>query len=360
MASNALALVSGGSAMSVSGAVRLEGLGDVFKLARALAHAKGFVPKHLLGDENSIAAAILTGLELGLGPMEAMRSIDVIEGRPSMSAELMLARAIRAGVKVKWLTASSDKTRQALRLTREGETHEHEFTAAEAQAAQLTGKDNWKKYMPAMLRARCISGAMRAFCPDVLGSGVYTPDELDSAPQGASSGSPEVRILGDALHEVDEADPSAPDPFEHALHALAQCRSDADLRTWVKAFSLQIERAPDDSRRRGLWDAVKKRARAVVPPVQVALVTRWFGEERDARATPAVEITPDGEVTPAARAMFELQSVETREAGVAWAEDNRDYLASIAPGSSEERVIWKAVENRLDIAIAAELQGMVS
>src|SRR5689334_13297072 len=108
----ALALVEPqASALAVSGSIRINGVADVFALAKSLAKARGFVPKHLLGDEGSIAAAILTGIELGLGPMEAMRSIHVIEGRPTMSADLMLARAIRSGIVVTWIKASATEAR---------------------------------------------------------------------------------------------------------------------------------------------------------------------------------------------------------------------------------------------------------
>jgi hypothetical protein len=37
----------------------------------------------------------------------------------------------------------------------------------------VAGKDNWKRHPAAMLRARCTSAAMRAFCPEYLGAGVY-------------------------------------------------------------------------------------------------------------------------------------------------------------------------------------------
>lgn len=166
------------AALAVSGNVRLDGVGDVFKLAQALSQAEGFIPRGLVGKPNAIAAAILTGLELGLGPMEAMRSIHIVEGKPTMSADLMLARAIRAGIRIEW--EQCDGEAATLKLERSGMKHRHSFTFAEAQRAGLTSKDVWKKYAPAMLRARCVSAALRAFAPDVLGAGVYTPEEVDS------------------------------------------------------------------------------------------------------------------------------------------------------------------------------------
>jgi len=51
------------------------------------------------------------------------------------------------------------------------------FSMKDAQAAQLTGKDNWKKYPAAMLRARCLAAAARAIFADAT-MGMLTPDEL--------------------------------------------------------------------------------------------------------------------------------------------------------------------------------------
>jgi hypothetical protein len=51
------------------------------------------------------------------------------------------------------------------------------FTWEDAVKAGVTGKDNWKNYAPAMLRARSCSAICRVVFPDAI-MGVYTPDEL--------------------------------------------------------------------------------------------------------------------------------------------------------------------------------------
>ena len=110
-----------GNALALAGTVRIDGMGDVFRLADALAKADGFVPRHLSGKPAAIAAVILTGVELGIGPMEAMRGIHVVEGKPTMSAEMMLARARRAGVRTRWLETTDRVARLAVTVPGDAE-----------------------------------------------------------------------------------------------------------------------------------------------------------------------------------------------------------------------------------------------
>src|SRR5262245_52535330 len=71
-------------------------------------HNTSFVPRALTGDPHEVLACILTGQELGLGPMQSLRMINVIEGRPAASAELMRALVNRAGHRVDVVEAKQD------------------------------------------------------------------------------------------------------------------------------------------------------------------------------------------------------------------------------------------------------------
>lgn len=55
-----------------------------------------------------------------------------------------------------------------------------EFTIEEARQAELTSRPPWRKYPRAMLFARAMSQGVRTYCPDVFGTAVYTPEELDA------------------------------------------------------------------------------------------------------------------------------------------------------------------------------------
>lgn len=103
------------------------------------------------------------------------RDYHVIQGRPTLKADAMLARFQAAGGKIKWLELS-DK-RVAAEFTHEScGTFVMEWTIEMAKNAGLTGKDIWNKFPRAMLKARVISEGIRTALPSVL-CGVYTPEE---------------------------------------------------------------------------------------------------------------------------------------------------------------------------------------
>jgi len=143
----------------------------------------GFMPKAIDTAEKAIAVA-MAGRELGIPMMQAIRSIHIIDGKPTMSADLMAALVLRRIPGAKLRVAQSTNELCSVEAARPGdEITPFTFTLKDAQQAGLTSKDVWKKYPRAMLRARCISEAVRAVFPDCL-IGVYTPEELENAFSG--------------------------------------------------------------------------------------------------------------------------------------------------------------------------------
>jgi hypothetical protein len=148
-------------------------------LADTLARSN-LIPRGLTGRPGDITVILLTGRELRMAPMQALNKIHVIEGKPTLSAELMLALVLGAGHELDIL--ESTDLRCAVRARRRGSDHvtEYEFTADQARTAGLLNKKGpWQQYPAAMLRARAITIACRASFPDVLMGGVsYAPEEL--------------------------------------------------------------------------------------------------------------------------------------------------------------------------------------
>ena len=168
----------------------------IFQLASALSRAGGFLPAHLK-SEGELVAVILAGRELGIQPMASIRGIRLIQGQVALDATLQLGLMVRVGCKVRWLEDGSSGS-AALELTRPGhDPHVSRFSLKDAERAGLVKSGgNWSKYPSAMLRARCVSSAGKAYCPDVL-AGVYLPDELDAVGQlrqAQEHDAPDLRI----------------------------------------------------------------------------------------------------------------------------------------------------------------------
>ena len=139
-----------------------------------------FVPTAFRGKPESVFAAILYGSELGLGAMQALNSIHVIEGKPSMSPELMRALVARAGHRLDVKLASNDKVVLWGKRADNDSEATVEWSMKDAQQAGLAGRGAWKTYPRAMLLARATSEICRMIFADVVAGLSYTPEEASS------------------------------------------------------------------------------------------------------------------------------------------------------------------------------------
>lgn len=152
---------------------------DAERAARAMS-ASGFFP-----DAKQAAQAIvkiLAGQELGFGPFASMTGVSIIQGKPTIGANLMAAAVKRTGKYNYRVTEMSDTACELAFFESGQEIGRSRFTMDDAKKASLTGKDNWTKYPRNMLFARALSNGQRWYAPDVFnGALVYTPDELGQA-----------------------------------------------------------------------------------------------------------------------------------------------------------------------------------
>ena len=157
-------------------------LSETMQLGELLA-ASGFFQ-----DSRGAAQAVvkvLAGAEIGFGPIASMTGINVIQGRVSISANLMAAAIKRSG---RYDYRVKEMTPQRCEIEfreRNGDRWEiigsSEFTAQDARQA---GTKNMDKYARNMLFARAMSNGARWYCPDIFGGPVYTPEELGAAVDG--------------------------------------------------------------------------------------------------------------------------------------------------------------------------------
>ena len=107
--------------------------------------------------------------------VSVVEEYSVIQKRPALKAESMLARFQKAGGHIKW-TELSDERCAAIFSHAQCDPVEVDWDLKRAQQAGISGKDNWRKYPRQMLKARVISDGVRLAYPACLG-GMYTPEE---------------------------------------------------------------------------------------------------------------------------------------------------------------------------------------
>lgn len=141
----------------------------------------GFFP-FAIDTPSKALAIILTGGELGMGPMESLRTLHIIKGKVGLPAEYMLARFLERGGKHEWVEYTAQQVE--LKLERHGKTHRERFSMKDAKDAgyiersrNKQGETMYEKEPLAMLRSRAITRAVRAFAPDVTRK-LYSPEEI--------------------------------------------------------------------------------------------------------------------------------------------------------------------------------------
>jgi len=163
----------------------------------------GFLPKAVDTPEKAVAI-MLSGKELGVPAMQALRGITVIQGTPTIKPELMLALCIHRVPEFTFKWGKCDTQTATFICQRPGmaAAYTSTFTMADAKQAGLLAKGgSWNTYPANMLRWRALANALHAVCPDVL-VGVYTPEEF-----GAN-----VDADGEIINLPDAPEPAKAEP----------------------------------------------------------------------------------------------------------------------------------------------------
>ncbi len=119
---------------------------------------------------------ILAGQEMGFGPFASMTGIYIIQGRPSIGANLMAAAVKSSGRYNYKVVEMSDTACEIVFIEQGQECGRSRFTIEDARKA---GTKNLDKFPKNMLFARAMSNGCRWFTPDIFaGAPTYTPEEL--------------------------------------------------------------------------------------------------------------------------------------------------------------------------------------
>jgi len=214
----------------------------VVQMAQAIADSGLFGVK----TSKQALGLMLVAQAEGRHPAEAARDYHIIDGRPSLKADTMLARFQEAGGTVKW-DVYTDEEVCATFTHAQGGSLKLSWTMAMAKDAGLAGKENWKKYPRAMLRARVISEGIRTVYPAVL-VGMYTPEEIQDLRDNTRQ-EPTQTVEASVVPEPK----ITPKPFDK-VKAVSRIfavlpKDDVDVRTLVEEYGIILpECAPSEFR----------------------------------------------------------------------------------------------------------------
>ena len=150
------------------------------------------VPKDYQGNPGNVLVAVQWGMELGLQPLQAMQNIAVINGRPSIWGDAMLA-IVRGSGLLESIKEDISETGAVCTIKRRGEDAvSREFTIEDAKRAGLYGKQGpWQQHPKRMMQMRARAFALRDVFPDVL-RGVNIAEEARDMPVEKDMGAAEV------------------------------------------------------------------------------------------------------------------------------------------------------------------------
>jgi hypothetical protein len=194
-----------------------------------------------------VLVAMQMGQELGLKPMQALQNIAVIQGRPSLWGDAMLA-VCRQAHDFEYVDETLDEANMVAtcKAKRRDEPEVvRTFSMKDAQVAGLGGKGGpWKTYPKRMLQMRARGFALRDTFPDVL-RGIIIREEAMDMPRADFSESSAFTIEASAVSPTTISEEKIQILFDKAAQAdkpmdkiLAHCKVESpDLITenqWVE------------------------------------------------------------------------------------------------------------------------------
>jgi len=219
---------------------------DMQQMAKAIADSRLFG----LTDVNQVLALGMVAQAEGYPFATAARDYHVIQGRPALKADAMMARFQAAGGKVNWEVYTDEKVTGTFSHPNGGSLVVT-WTLDQARSIGLVKPGSgWQKFPRAMLRSRCISEGIRSVYPGSV-TGFYSPEEVqdfepvktrdmgrfDATPLKPLEQLPEI-----VSEDVLEADrpiatiplmvPDSQDPYNYAL----------DQEDWILQFATLCEK----------------------------------------------------------------------------------------------------------------------
>lgn len=249
------------------------------------------LPSAVRGKPADLAVIMITGHELGLSPMQALRGLHVVEGRPILSADLIVGLVKKHPACKYFRLVESTDEKATYETQREGEPEPTRITWTIQQAAKagLTGRQNWKAHPAAMLRARASAALARAVYPDVA-MGIYDPDEALDFIDASRVFKPRVEAKAKAPpppaskteEEIEDAEiiEPVPDPIEVTEDETKEVDDPRDTEDYWRSL---IEAAQSRDELVAVGKAMADRFPATDHPIRSALRDEYARRQKELR-----------------------------------------------------------------------------
>lgn len=208
----------------MSNEIAVYALKDMQTMAEAVARSGLFGMK----SADQALALMLVAQSENQHPATITQDYDIIQGKACRKTHSVMARFQQMGGKVEWHQLT-DTIADATFSHPAGGSLRIEWTIDQARKANLTGKDNWKNYPRAMLRARVIAEGVRAVYPAAIG-GMMIAEEAADVPMY----SPKDEVKGETIDgntgEIIEKKPKE-------LPAYTDSQLEENLAAWQAAIN---------------------------------------------------------------------------------------------------------------------------
>lgn len=194
---------------------------------------------------------IATGMELGLTAMQSLRGVHVINGRPQMSADMMVGVCLSRPDVCEYFQLIETTAERAVYTTKRRGAPEPvtiAFTIEDAFRAGLAGKGTWAAHPAAMLRARASAHLARAVYPDLV-NGLYTEDEMAEITASSAPAAPREYVQAESTTVVvnHPQPPAAARVPTIDIEEIAACLRGAATPDELKAAAQPIHGLPKGS-----------------------------------------------------------------------------------------------------------------
>lgn len=192
---------------------------------------------------------IATCHQQGISLMEFHRTYHMVDGKPSMRADAMLAEFRKKGGRYK--IVENSMTRAAIEATFEGQTLMFEYTIEDGHRTKdaLTGsgklKDNWQKRPDDMMWARVVSKMVRRLCPEI-NAGLYPPEEVQDFDVGTVRRDPVAITPEEAVRRAKPVQAEVGEPVKATEIDWTRCPDgfgDFSGRLWEEMDRVDLEAA---------------------------------------------------------------------------------------------------------------------